>query len=228
MPKRRWTDDDLASAVRSAVTTSDVCRALGLVPCGANYETIRRVMQQAGIDDGHLRRRRPPRPRERGWQSTPAQRDRLAEAVAASRSVAEVCRRLGVDEVSARRAVVAAIVELELETSHFLGQAWRRGRSFAPRVPILAALAAGSVRSTSEIRRRLLREGIREHRCEGCGWCEWRGRPIPLELDHIDGDRSNNQLENLRLLCPNCHAQTPTYRGRNIGRRGEIRQPRPT
>lgn len=68
------------------------------------------------------------------------------------------------------------------------------------------------------LKRRLLEEGVKTARCEGCGGDEWRGAPIPLELDHINGDRRDHRLENLRLLCPNCHAQTPTYRGRNIGR----------
>jgi len=50
------------------------------------------------------------------------------------------------------------------------------------------------------------------------GLSEWQSRPIPLELDPIDGDPRNNRLGNLRLLCPNCHAFTPTYRGRNCTR----------
>jgi len=50
--------------------------------------------------------------------------------------------------------------------------------------------------------------------CEGCGLSEWCGKPIPLELDHIDGDGTNNNKENLKLLCCNCHALTPTWRGR--------------
>jgi hypothetical protein len=56
----------------------------------------------------------------------------------------------------------------------------------------------------------------RGHKCEGCGLTEWKSQPIPLELEHIDGDNKNNTKENLQLLCCNCHALTPTWRGRNI------------
>jgi MerR HTH family regulatory protein len=57
----------------------------------------------------------------------------------------------------------------------------------------------------------------RGHRCEVCGITEWMGRPAPLELDHRNGNPLNNQLDNVRLICPNCHAQTATYKGKNMG-----------
>ena len=68
-----------------------------------------------------------------------------------------------------------------------------------------------------KLRQRLIKEGLKLHQCESCLCETWMGQPIPLELDHINGDRWDSRLENLRLLCPNCHAQTDTYRGRNIG-----------
>lgn len=71
---------------------------------------------------------------------------------------------------------------------------------------------AGSDRS----RKRLLIEEC-GNVCNVCNQTEWMGEPIPLELDHIDGDSDNNQRDNLRLICPNCHAQTKTYKGRNKG-----------
>jgi 5-methylcytosine-specific restriction endonuclease McrA len=74
----------------------------------------------------------------------------------------------------------------------------------------------GALVKTSHLRRRLIAEGVERRRCEICGSESWNGRPIPLELDHVNGRRDDNRLENLRLVCPNCHAQTPTYRGRNI------------
>jgi len=66
----------------------------------------------------------------------------------------------------------------------------------------------------------------RGYRCERCRLEEWMGEPIPLELDHINGDTDNNSAENLRLLCPNCHAQTETYKGANKGKSGKRQQMR--
>lgn len=71
-------------------------------------------------------------------------------------------------------------------------------------------------------RKRILLEQ-REYKCEVCGLSEWMGQSIPLELDHIDGNADNNSPENLRLICPNCHAQTETYKGANAGK-GSQRQ----
>lgn len=68
---------------------------------------------------------------------------------------------------------------------------------------------------TNKIRQKLLKDGLKAHMCEICGNTEWNGFPIPLEIHHKDGNRQNNELDNLQILCPNCHAQTDTYRGRN-------------
>ena len=72
--------------------------------------------------------------------------------------------------------------------------------------------------SSDNLKKRLIKEGIKKHQCEECLLTLWLGRPIPLELDHIDGDSYNSIIENLRFLCPNCHSLTPTYRGKNIGK----------
>ena len=68
---------------------------------------------------------------------------------------------------------------------------------------------------SNKLRKRLIKEGVKEHKCECCNGTEWLGKPIPLELEHMDGNCYNHKIENLKMLCPNCHAQTDTYRGKN-------------
>ena len=68
---------------------------------------------------------------------------------------------------------------------------------------------------SNKIRTKILEEGIKEHKCECCGLTTWLNRPIPLELHHIDGDRTHNEISNYQLLCPNCHSFTDSYRGKN-------------
>ncbi len=69
--------------------------------------------------------------------------------------------------------------------------------------------------SAHKLKLRLLSEGIKKHQCEVCGITEWNGKPVPIELDHIDGNHFNNNFDNLRIICPNCHAQTDTNSGKN-------------
>lgn len=76
-------------------------------------------------------------------------------------------------------------------------------------------LATSKDIQTNKVRKKLLQEGIKPHKCEKCGLTEWLGQPIPLELHHIDGDRTHNEVSNYMLLCPNCHALTDSYRGKN-------------
>ena len=85
--------------------------------------------------------------------------------------------------------------------------------------PIDAVLMVGKRRNRYHVKARLLVEGLKEPRCECCGLTEWLNRAIALELHHINGDGLDNRLENLLLLCPNCHSQTDTWGGRNKARR---------
>lgn len=68
---------------------------------------------------------------------------------------------------------------------------------------------------TNKVRIKILEEGLKPHKCEHCGLETWLNQPIPLELHHKDGNKDNNTFENYELLCPNCHALTASYRGKN-------------
>lgn len=84
-----------------------------------------------------------------------------------------------------------------------------------PKMTLIEYLATSKDIQSNKVRIKLLEEGYKEHKCECCGLTEWLGNPIPLELHHKDGNRYNNVIENYELVCPNCHALTDSYRGKN-------------
>lgn len=111
----------------------------------------------------------------------------------------DVCRELGLNPHSGNiKTVHRKIDEYNLDVSHF-----SRRHSYA---------------NTNSLRRRLIKEGFKECKCEICGISEWLGNPISLQLHHINGVRTDNRLENLQVLCPNCHSQTDNYGSKNITR----------
>jgi len=153
------------------------------------------------------------RGRRRSWTDAD-----LIASVAESASMAQVLRRLGLRAAGGNyEQVKVRINSLRLTTEHWTGQAHLRGKTnpHVRRHPLQSILRRGTYYQSNKLRKRLLRERVLEPKCTSCGGVEWLGRSIPLELDHVDGDKTNNQLDNLRLICPNCHALTPTYRGKN-------------
>jgi hypothetical protein len=143
----------------------------------------------------------------------------LKRSVKTSQSLRQVLTKLGIKEAGGNyRTLKKAISFLSLDTSHFTGRAWNKGKTFAPKRPLSDYLEKGVPIQSNRLRKRLLKEGTFNHVCSVCTRHTWMGNSIPLELDHINGDHEDNRLLNLRLLCPNCHAQTPTYRGKNIAR----------
>jgi hypothetical protein len=149
-------------------------------------------------------------PRQRKYTNV-----QLAEAVETCHSLRAVLAKLGLTPAGGNYEMIQKhIRELNLDTSHFLGQAILRGKTHAYNTrPLGEVLIQNKLENTWRLKSRLLKEELKEHRCERCGNTHWFGELIPLELHHMDGDRTNNALENIELLCPNCHALTDNYRG---------------
>lgn len=147
----------------------------------------------------------------------------VVEAVRSSFSIAAVLKKLGLSPTGANYvAMHARFKRLGLDTTHFTGQGHLRGKrhNWTPSRPLEEILVVNSTYScTSDLKARLLREGLLECRCAECGLLPmWQGKALVMVLDHKNGDRADHRLENLRLLCPNCNSQQPTFAGKNRGR----------
>jgi hypothetical protein len=234
---RTWTDEQLREAVFASTSFIEVLDQLRLGR-GGSAEAVRKRMRLLGLEPpGDPRRRSSPTwtadaailstaatKGQRSWSDAD-----LADAVLHAHSIAGVLRHLGLAVGGWTYLVVRQrIAELQLNTTHFRGNGWSKGTKNPPNgiqaQPLDTILVANSGDlNTNRLRRRLIKEGVKEARCEECGGTDWNGRPIPLQLDHINGDRRDNRLENLRILCPNCHAQTDTWCGKNHGKYADSR-----
>jgi hypothetical protein len=144
----------------------------------------------------------------------------LRQAVKLSTSVRQVLCKLNLREAGGNYDQIKKYLSIyKIDTEHFKGQAWNKGRIGCghPQIALKDILKTGSYFQSYKLKKRLFLVGLKKPECELCGWAKKAedGR-LPLELDHINGDRHDNRLINLRVLCPNCHSLQPTHRGRNI------------
>jgi 5-methylcytosine-specific restriction endonuclease McrA len=141
------------------------------------------------------------------------------EAVATSISISQVLSKLNLRPSGGNYQVTKdRIKHLCLDTYHFKGQGWLKGNTNPShkQFSLTEILVKDSkYRNSHSLKLRLIKEEVFAKKCSNCLGDQWLNLPIPLELDHINGDRTDNRVENLRLLCPNCHALTDTYRGKN-------------
>lgn len=212
MPVSPYTRERLAEAASSSRTLSEALGKLGVDPKSSTRRYIHERMKRLGVDTSHFER-------ETGARWT---REVLEPAVAASTTMNDVLRYLGIEVVGGHHTHISRRIKAYgIDTSHFqrpsrIGLPVQR---HSPQQLLVRQEPSNARRMQSDRLKRAMTElGI----VERCAMCEteplWRGHPLPLEVDHIDGDWRNNRIENLRLLCPNCHSTTDTYRGRAKGR----------
>lgn len=146
----------------------------------------------------------------------------LEELCNNSYSYAEVLRKAGRKQGGGTQATLRKkIEEFQIDTTHFTGQRWQQSPNQTQKTSREKYTLEEVFCQNSPVTQKVLRGYIERHQlipyvCDVCG-CngQWQNGEISLEIDHKDGDNSNNTLNNLHYLCPNCHALTDTYRGRN-------------
>lgn len=152
------------------------------------------------------------------------------EIVKSSQSIAEVCRKLGKKINGGNYFTIQRIIDkYDIDTSHFTGKGWCKGLTHSEKtakIPLADILKENTNFKSHVLKNRLIASGLKEYKCEKCG-CDgtWLGEPITLELHHINGNHFDNRLENLQILCPNCHSQTNSYRGKNNTKYQDIPNP---
>jgi hypothetical protein len=143
-------------------------------------------------------------------------KEQLIEAVKTSFSIAQTLTKLDIKPCGGNYSTIKKhIKEFSIDTSHFTGQKWNKGQTSGPKRPIEEYLNNNFPIHSHKLRLRLLKEKFFLPVCSSCNTSLWKGKPIPLELHHIDGNNKNNVLSNLEILCPNCHSQTENFRGKN-------------
>lgn len=160
--KYKFTKEEIENAVKKSLSNAQVCRELGIRPCGGNYKTLKNKYKNFNID-----------------------------------------------------------------ITHFTGQGWNVGdrfKSFGKKKYDIKDILSNKIlySSSNRLRERLILEGYKENKCEKCNLSEWMDKQIPLELNHINGDNLDNRIENLEILCCNCHAQTDNWRGRNTNKSSKL------
>ena len=143
--------------------------------------------------------------------------EQFIQIVQESNSYSDCLRALGLGTRggSSTDILKRRIAELNCSTEHF----GKQKQSATAKYSLEEILVENSsYANISRLKQRLVNEGKMEYKCQKCGISEWLGNPLTLQLDHINGVNNDHRLTNLRFLCPNCHSQTDTYAGKNMGR----------
>lgn len=189
---------------------------MGVAPTSLNYSRLERIAEENSLSLPPRANNGKPGPRPQLRTSPIWNEERLRNAVVNARSLREVAANLGLDR--------SAVPRLQKAAAEF-GISLPRSHGGADPAKVRAAAIERTFRKGTRrvngdrLKRYIITLGVMPYLCGSCGQSpRWNGKPLVLQVDHINGDCTDNRLENLRLLCPNCHSQTETFADRNCGR----------
>lgn len=194
----------LKQHVKEGLTLGAIASEMGCSKTNIRYWLKKYGLKVLGVRGGR-----------RSWTD-----DNLREAVSSSFTIADVLRKLGLSLSAGHYPRIKHHVDrLGLDMSHFTGKAHGTSGLGTGR-PLDEIMVENSAYNRSHLKDRLLKEGVLENKCAICGLADrWNGSPIAMVLDHINGTNNDHRLENLRMLCPNCNSQQPTF---SKGSRGAV------
>lgn len=208
-----YSREQLQAAISSSSNLRQALLQLGLQGKGGNYRVIKHQCDKYQISYDHLINHSITKSIRK--TSPPPTLDEIRAIVPHCKSWRAVARSLGLTPEGGNVTTLRDKCDANnIDHSHFTGQAVRK-HDHTTKIPIEDYFSNKRPIQSNRFKKRLIREGYFEHKCYRCLRTQWEGEPIPIELEHIDGNHENNARINLTILCYNCHSLTPTFRGRN-------------
>ena len=208
-------DEDFISVVKLSKNIHEALKKMGLNAYGSAYKIFNKRCNNLQLDLSHFIS-------ERDFRKQISSME-IEDACASSISRQEALSKLKLNPQTGANVIwiTNRIRDLNIDTTSWLGKAHMTGKinEGFKRIPLSDILIENSnYTSNASLKIRLLREGLLKYHCYRCGISEWLGEKLSLQLEHKNGNHTDNRIENLCLLCPNCHSLTDTFAGKNINK----------